>query len=323
MRAVSAVTVEFGLLGPIQVSHDGRQLDLGTPQQCALLALLLLANGGALSLEQLVDGLWGDCAPASATTTVRTYLCRLRHVLPSDRPGSSIATIRGGYRLAIEPGSLDLSLFDQRVQRAGQARAAGDLLQAVTELRTGLALWRGEALGGARGEYVRAERDRLEALRLLALRDRIELDIELARHAEVLPELIALTLSHPLDERLRRLHMLALYRDGRQADALQVYRDTHALLVSEVGIGPGTELRALHSQILRGDPDLDSPTPPPSARLSIVPHAAPQHAGDVPGSTPAGRGRTPVQRLPAGRLRAPRDTPSSAATRSGACSPPR
>ena len=177
----------------------------------------------------------------------------------------------------------------------------------MRELRTGLGLWRGDALGGARGEYVGAERDRLEALRLLALQDRIALDIELARHAEVLPELVALTRLHPLEERLRQLHMLALYRSGRQADALQVYRDVHALLVSEVGIEPGRELSALQGRILNADPDLDSPTPPPAERLSLVPHTAPEDGGDAAGTTSAGRGPSPVQRLLAGRLRAARE----------------
>jgi len=301
---VSSVALKFGLLGPVQGSHDGRELDLGTPQQRAVLGLFLLAEGRALSLEQLVDGLWGDGAPASAAATVRTYLSRLRGVLPSDGPGSSITSVRAGYRLSVEPASLDLTEFDQRVRRAREAGAAGDPLQAVTELRTGLALWRGDVLGGAKGEYVSAERDRLEALRLLALQDRIALDIELGRHAEVLPELVALTRLHPLQERLRELHMLALYRTGRQADALQVYRDVRALLVSEHGIEPGGELRALHGWILRADPDLDCPVP--AQRLSLPPHTAPEDADEAPGTTSPGRGPTSLQRLLAGRLWAAR-----------------
>ena len=109
----------------------------------------------------------------------------------------------------------------------------------------------GDALGGAKGEYVSAERNRLETLRLLALQDRIALDLELARHAEVLPELVRLTRLHPLRERWQQLDMLTLYRTGRQAGALQVYRDVHALLVSELGIEPGSELRAMHGRVLR------------------------------------------------------------------------
>ena len=306
---MSSVALAYGLLGPVHVSHDGRSLDLGTPQQCAVLGLFLLAEGRALSLEQLVDGLWGVGAPASAVATVRTYLSRLRRVLPSDRPGSSIASVRGGYRLSVEPGSLDLTLFARRVRRARQAREAGDLLRAVTELRTGLALWRGEALGGARGEYVSAERDRLEALRLLALQDRIALDIELARHAEVLPELVTLTRSHPLDERLRQLHMLALHRTGRQADALQVYREVHTLLVAELGIEPGGDLRALHSRILRADPDLDGPVRPPAERVgrASLSLAEDDGDGDAQWTTSEGRWPTPVQGLLAARLRAGRE----------------
>ena len=117
----------------------------------------------------------------------------------------------------------------------------------------------GDALGGAKGEYVSAERNRLETLRLLALQDRIALDLELARHAEVLPELVRLTRLHPLRERWQQLGMLTLYRTGRQAGALQVHRDVHALLVSELGIEPGSELRALHGRVVRADPDLGGP----------------------------------------------------------------
>ena len=303
---VNSVVLQYGLLGPVRVSHNGRELDLGTPQQCAVLGRLLLAKGRRVSLEQLVDDLWGADAPAAAVATVRTYLSRLRRVLPSDRPGSCITSVRGGYLLSIEPGSVDITLFERQVRRAREARETGDLLRAVTELRTGLALWRGEALGGARGEYVRAERDRLEALRLLALQDRIALDIELARHAEVLPELGALTRQHPLEERWRQLHMLALYRSGRQADALQAYRDVHVLLVSELGIEPGRELSALHSRILNADPALDSPTPPPTQRLIVAPPAAPEDAADAPGTASPGLGPTSLQRLLAGRLRAAR-----------------
>ena len=185
-------------------------------------------------------------------------------MLTNDRVGSRITSVRGGYLLSIEATSLDVTVFEQRVRRARRAREAGDPLHAVIDLRAALALWRGEALGGARGDYVRAERDRLETLRLLALQDRIALDIDLKRHAEVLPELVALTRFHPFEERLRQLHMLALHRTGRQADALQVYRDVYGLLVSRHGIEPGEELRSLHNRILRADPDLDRPIPPPA-----------------------------------------------------------
>ena len=297
---MSSVAVEYGILGPVRVSHDGRELDVGTPQQCAILGLLLLAKGRALSLEQLVDGLWRNGAPTAAVPTVRTYLSRLRHVLPGDPTGSSIASVRGGYLLSIEPGSLDLTVFDQRVRRAREASEAGDPLQAVTELRTALALWRGEALGGAKGEYVRAERDRLDALRLLALQDRIALDIDLRRHAEVLPELATLTRLHPLEERLRELHMLALYRSGRQADALHVYRDMHELFVSELGIEPRRELQELHGRILNADPGLDSPASPPTERITF------DDGREDAGSASVAPRQTPLRSLLAGRLWAAR-----------------
>jgi DNA-binding SARP family transcriptional activator len=299
------VESRYELLGPVQVLHDGREIDVGAPQQCGLLGLLLLAEGRPLSLEQLVVRLWADDAPATAPSTVRTYLSRLRQLLPRSGGCPAIASVRGGYQLTIEPGSLDLTEFEQRVRKARAARAGGDTRGAVAELRTALDLWRGEPLAGARGEYVAAERERLERLRLLALQERIALDLELGRHDVVLPELVALTRSHPLEERWRWLHMLALYRGGQQADALRVYREVRSLLVSELGVEPGAEVRDLHERILRADPQLDllAPSPQPDVPSFAPP---PTPADETPATSPMVRSAEPPTDVLAGRLRAAR-----------------
>jgi len=294
-------SAQYRLLGPVGVHHKGRELDPGTPQQSAVLALLLLAQGRLVTLEQLVWSMWGEAAPPAAGVTVRTYLSRLRHLLPGGGRSSVIETIRGGYLLAIEPGSLDLSVFTEQVRLGREARASGDMVQAAAHLNAALTLWQGAPLTGARGDYVSGERDRLERLRLTATEERIALDIELGRHAEVLPELTPMVAAHPLEERLRELQMLALYRCARQADALQVYLDVRALLSRELGIEPAAELRGLHGRILRADPDLDRL--PPSA--AVVPKTEPP--ATAPAVLPAAQDSVASQRpLLASRLQAAR-----------------
>ena len=254
---VVAAGVEFSVLGPVRAWRDGREIDLGSPQQCGVLGLLLLGGGRPVAVEALVDQLWGELAPSSARETVRTYLSRLRRALPVGESGSMIDSGRGGYALPLAPGSLDLLVFEDRVARARGARADGDNAGAAGLLREALALWRGPALAGARGKFVANERARLDQLRLVALEERLALDLDLGRHAEVLAELASLVVGYPLQERLRELQMLALYRCARQADALEVYRSVRGLLDRELGIEPGPDLRALHERMLRADPTLD------------------------------------------------------------------
>jgi DNA-binding SARP family transcriptional activator len=257
---VVAAGVEFSVLGPVRAWRDGREVDLGSPQQCGVLGLLLLGGGRPVAVETLVDQLWGELAPSSARETVRTYLSRLRRALPAGESGSMIDSGRGGYALPLPPDSLDLLVFEDRVTRARRARADGDSAAAAGLLREALALWRGPALAGARGRFVANERARLDQLRLVALEERLALDLDLGRHGEVLAELASLVIGYPLQERLRELQMLALYRCARQADALEVYRSVRGLLDRELGIEPGPDLRALHERMLRADPGLDLPS---------------------------------------------------------------
>jgi DNA-binding SARP family transcriptional activator len=218
-----------------------------------------LAGGRPVTIDHLVEKLWAAAAPSAARPTARTYVSRLRRLLPAEGARSVIQSGRAGYLLPVAPDALDLTTFDQLVRDSRDAKTSGDPGLAVRHLRQALALWQGSALAGARGEFVESERAHLEQLRLVATEERIGLDVDLGRHAEVLPEISSLAAAYPLEERLRELHMLALYRCARQADALQVYRNVRGLLHRELGIEPGPELRALHQRILRADPDLDRP----------------------------------------------------------------
>jgi len=269
------VAYRYSLLGPVRVWSGDHELDPGSPQQCAVLALLLLAQGRPVTIEQLVEKLWGESAPAAGRPTVRTYVSRLRRLLPGDELHPGIQSGRGGYVLLVSPEALDLARFDNLLRTSRASRDDGNLGLAGQQLREALSLWQGTALAGARAEFVSAERERLEQLRLAASEERIALDLALGRHTEVLPEVASLSAVHPLEERLRELHMLALYRCARQADALQVYRGVRELLHRELGIEPGPELRALHQQILRADGCLDL-VADPTARVG------PTERADVP-----------------------------------------
>lgn len=271
----------YSLLGPVRVWSGDRELDPGSPQQCAVLALLLLAQGRPVTIEQLVEKLWGEAAPAAARPTARTYVSRLRRLLPGDERHPGIQSGRAGYVLPVASDALDLARFDSLLRASRATRDEGNAGLAVQQLREALSLWQGTALAGAKAEFVGAERERLEQLRLAASEERIALDLALGRHTEVLPEVASLSAVHPLEERLRELHMLALYRCARQADALQVYRGVRELLHRELGIEPGPELRALHQRILRADDRLDLPSAAPAgARAAVTPDAdAPERGG--------------------------------------------
>ncbi|MDT7589499.1 MAG: hypothetical protein QOE32_7049 [Pseudonocardiales bacterium] len=290
---VVAAEVRFSVLGPVRAWRDGRELDLGSPQQCGVLGLLLLGGGRPVAVETLVDQLWGELAPTSARETVRTYLSRLRRALPGPEGGSLIESGRGGYALPVAPEALDLAVFEDRVARARSSRAEGDTAPAAGLLREALALWRGPALAGARGRFVAHERTRLDQLRLVALEERLALDLDLGRHGEVLAELASLVIGYPLQERLRELQMLALYRCARQADALEVYRSVRSLLDRELGIEPGPDLRALHERMLRADPVLDlpaagrAPTSPPGDQRAAVREGAGQVGPGAASTAPA------------------------------------
>jgi predicted ATPase/DNA-binding SARP family transcriptional activator len=245
--------MEFRVLGSLEALDGDRRLDLGTPRQRALLAFLLLHANEVVSTDRIVDELWPEGAPASAPKIVQVYVSHLRKALGVAR---EVLVRRGpGYVLRVETGELDLSRFEELVERAAREEPPAK----AETLREALALWRGETLEEfAYESFVQTEAARLEELRLLALEERIEADLALGRGPELVPELEALVAEHPLRERPRGQLMLALYRCGRQAEALEAYQQARQALVDGLGIEPGRSLRELHKQILRQDEHLDS-----------------------------------------------------------------
>ena len=263
--------MQFRILGPVEAADGDRVLVSGAGKPTALLALLLLRANEVASADRLIDDLWGERPPRTAAKSLQTYVVALRRALGDD----AIVTRAPGYLLVVEGGALDAETFGRLV---ASARAAGDARAAAALLRQALALWRGDALAGLAGEpWARAEAERLEESRLLALEARIEADLELG--ADVAAELEALVRRHPLRERLLMSYMAALYRSGRQADALEAYRAGRRRLVDELGIEPMPELRSLEQRILRHDPALAAPVAPrggprPRPRLRLALAAA-------------------------------------------------
>ncbi|MBB4938620.1 DNA-binding SARP family transcriptional activator/tetratricopeptide (TPR) repeat protein [Streptosporangium album] len=285
--------LRFAVLGPVQAWRDGTELDLGTPLQRSVLAMLLLRESRAVTPDEMIDAVWGEDAPPRALGALRTYVSRLRAVLepgrsPRTRP-ELLTSVGRGYALHLNGAALDLAFFDRGVQEAETARRAGDLAGAAESLRASLALCTGEPLAGAVGPYAEHQRDRLVERRLSVLETLMDLDLEIGRHADVVSELIVLTADHPLRERLRAQLMLAYYRCGRQADALAAFADTRAALIDELGIEPGPDLAALHQRILTGDPSLTpAPVPVPRADpVRLAPAEAPGPAREAEITEPA------------------------------------
>ena len=257
--------MEFRLLGPVSLVRDGQPVAIGGPTARAVLALLLLRAGRVVTTDQLVDALWNDEPPRSAVQTIRAYVSRLRRALAEETdPRPRLRSEASGYLLRVEPGELDARTFEVAALAGRRLAARGEWAAAADELAGGLGLWRGPALAGLAGfPALEAEAERLEELRQGALTDRLEADLALGRHAEVIPELEGLIADQPYRERLWGALMLALYRSGRQADALGTYQRARRLLVDELGVEPGPELRSLELAILRQDPSLDPLRTPP------------------------------------------------------------
>jgi DNA-binding SARP family transcriptional activator len=238
--------LEFRILGPTEVWNEGEQLQLGGPKQRAVLALLIVEAGRVVSTDRLIDVLWGEQPPATAATSLQNFVSQLRKTL-----GPEVLTTRPpGYRLEIAPDQVDLGRFLRMVEAAKAAPPP----ERATQLRAALGLWRGPPLADLAFEpFAEHEAARLEELRLAALEERLDADLESGGHAELVGELESLVREHPLRERLRGQLMLALYRSERQAEALDAYRDARRQLVDELGIEPSSALQELHSAILRQD----------------------------------------------------------------------
>jgi DNA-binding SARP family transcriptional activator len=254
--------MEFHVLGPLEIVRQGRTLEPGTGKQRALLAVLLLHRNEVVSSDRLIDALWGENAPATAPKIIQSYVSRLRKVLDErsagERNQAVLATRSPGYVLRVEDGQLDADRFAGLLARGRTALAQGAALEASSLLREALALWRGPPLSEfAFDSFAQEEIARLEELRLAALEERVEADLALGSQHDLVAELEALVTRHPLRERMRGQLMVALYRCGRQADALQAYRDARHVLVDELGLEPSRAIVELEQAILRQDPALD------------------------------------------------------------------
>ena len=268
----------FSVLGPVRGWGPHGELDLGSPQQRELLALLVLRPGRAAMAEELIDALWGGAAPKGALSTIRTYASRLRRALGGGAEGvggvggvggiggieasggvaGPISSVAGGYALTVDPSAVDALAFEAGQAVAAGLRADGDLIGAARRLHEALELWQGEPLAGLTGPFAVAQRAQWTERRLGALEARIALDLEVGRYGAVTAELAALAAEFPLRERFRELQMLALSRSGRKAEALAVYDQTRRTLAEELGVDPGPDLRALYRQVTAGAADTDT-----------------------------------------------------------------
>ena len=268
--------MDFRLLGPLEASEQDRPLPLGGVKQRSLLAILLLNANELVSSDRLIDQLWGGSPPATASKSIQVYVSRLRKSLGEGR----IATHPPGYILRASPGELDLARFEQLAAEASRGPPAS----AAGKLREALALWRGPALADLAYEsFAQVEVARLEEMRLSVLEQRIDADLALGRHAELIGELEALVARHPLRERLRCQLMLALYRSARQAEALDAYRAARRELSEELGLEPCAELQRLEQAILQHDPALEPERAAPEAGAA---HEAQPANGTGPAPAP-------------------------------------
>jgi DNA-binding SARP family transcriptional activator/tetratricopeptide (TPR) repeat protein len=268
--------LRVGVLGPVTAWRDEREITAGQPRQLAVLGVLAMRANRVVSRGELVDAVWGEQPPASAEGGIYTYIAGLRRVLEPDRPlrapdrtrrapASVLVTAGGGYMLRLAPGSLDADCFEQLLGKVRALRGQGDQAGAARAVDEALALWRGPAFAGVPGPFAEAERQRLGQLRTAAAEERADLLLAQGRPTEAVAELTVLAAEYPLRERARGLLMIGLYRCGRQAEALQVFRDVRDRLADELGIDPSAELTHIHQQVLATDPALDGPPGPPPA----------------------------------------------------------
>ena len=280
-------SVRFEVLGPLRAWREDASINLGPVQQRVVLAVLLLQQNRPIGRQQVINAVWGEAEPRYAANLLHRHVSGLRRVLGLGRDSAAtsgrLSWIEGGYLLTVPAGGVDLEVFDEEVDRARQARAAGDPSAAAGLLRRALALWRGPVCDGLSSPFLDAQRDRLSERRIDVVEECIELDLAVGGRAELLTELRQLVADHPLREKLHGLLMLALYRSGRRADALAAFQDVRDLLRKELGVDPAAALQRLHQQILTADPEL----------------AALAHRG----RRPAARRRRPPARWPARRRR--------------------
>ncbi|WP_327070527.1 AfsR/SARP family transcriptional regulator [Kitasatospora sp. NBC_01302] len=280
MPAGARSGLRFNILGPLEGWEDGRRLRLGGTIRERVLVTLLLEPGKVLPVSRLVAAVWSEDPPATASHQVRKAVAELRRSMLDG--GEILVTEGPGYRAQIADGQLDLTEFAALVRTARQAAAAGRPTEAVEALRGALALWRGPVLSGAGGPVIQAAATALEERRLAAAEQLFELRLGLGESAELVVDLRQLVHQHPLRETLRGQLMLALYRSGRQAEALEEYSRVRELLVEELGIDPGPGLARIHQGILRDSPEPQALTPPPPPAPAEAPSAAAHPAPAAP-----------------------------------------
>jgi YVTN family beta-propeller protein len=260
--------LHFQILGQLEATRGTRALSLGSRKQRALLCVLLLHANEPISRERLIAEIWGETPPKTVNAALNVYLSRVRRLLANGIGEQPLVTQAAGYVLRVPPEQVDARRFETLVEQGRRELAGGDAQRAQATLRRALALWCGPALAEFDFEpFAQDEIARLEELRLIALESRIEADLELGHHDSLIAELEALVAAHPFRESLRAQLMLALYRCGRQAEALETYRRARRALVEELGIEPGPRLQELETAILRHDPQLEAPA-------SVIPEAA-------------------------------------------------
>ena len=291
-----AAAMQFGLLGPLLVRCSAGALPVRRGNQRALLAALLLDANQSVPLGKIAGTLWGADPPPSAPATIRNYVKRLRQTL-GEAGHARISTEPAGYMISVGADELDISRFEALLASARGAASDGCWDRAAAQAREALALWRGEPLADVESEVLTLrEVPRLSETRLQALEMRIDADLHLGRHAEMAGDLQSLAAAHPLRERLHAMLMLALYRCGRQADALAAYQHARSVLVEDLGIEPGSELQRLHQQILTAEPGLAAPG---SAELAFTP------------ATVMPRTREPNRAVPDGHMVVPHMLPGA------------
>jgi DNA-binding SARP family transcriptional activator len=249
----------------LEIEADAGPLTVAGPRRRALLALLVVHANRVVSTSRVIDSLWGEDAPASARAQVHSLISALRQELPDPGAGGpAIETRPEGYLLTVDPAGVDLFLFERRVAAARAEAGAGRLEEAVASFREALELWRGPALDGIEAPFAATEAVRLEEERLVVTEEAIEADLALGHHTELVGELGALVAEHPYQERLQAALMIALYRSGRRADALEVCRNARRTMVEELGLDPGRSLQDLEQAMLRDEPSLELVRRPPS-----------------------------------------------------------
>jgi DNA-binding SARP family transcriptional activator/pimeloyl-ACP methyl ester carboxylesterase len=282
---VGKPVVEFGLLGSLEVWLQGRPSHVGGPKRRALLAALLCQANRVVSTDWLIEAVWGERPPVSATAQLQAMVSELRRSLARGDDRDVILTRAPGYLIRVDPEALDVNRFHRHVGEARRALAGDDAPRAAAEFRAALELWRGDPLSDVEGSVARAEAAHLAELRLVVLEERVAADLASGQDAEVVPELTSLVARNPLRERLRGLLMVALYRSGRQADALSVYQQGHRLLAEQLGLTPGPDLRELEQRVLRHDRSLLRDPSPKAA----VPHTPAAREVAIAPSRPATR----------------------------------